>query len=752
MADNSIVQTIKDAEIDARSLSEFIYRPANFTVYRRLAPPIHTLDYYLNKLDVISDDLEGRVKDVLSSMGFIIKGSFADGATLSTYNDAMVDGSGVLYRWGGALPKTVPAGSTPANTGGFADNAWVAISSNDMTGIASGKALNGSGAVLVDGAAIYIDSYQKLSTIPPAKLKEGHVAKVRGTDFAWSGTEWKPVGRIYVNSWGARGDAPKRINETNATNSKQAFIDAASYALEHGHSHVFAEAGIYYTPDLTCDDMQEVYIVGDGVFFTYANGTISQAGHAKVLALTEKEYANGVAWNSRNNSNTNGRMAFVFDDGTWTQFAVLPHLFKKYGVSYGIAWHTSYDNHDWIKEVYRHGVEILSHTPDNADCTSLSDEQLAQRAEADLAAIEAITGRRDNVHFVYPQHVRDARTDNILSQYFVTGRGVESSMTQPNDQAGSWLCASASIENRSLESVYRIIDSVVRTNSNIVFYGHGYDFNQVHIIESIIKYALSSGINFSLPSQVKTAPVNHFQRYFKNPDEWNLGTNTTWSEEVSSPLGVRSIRAFKEGTGFSSFGFELKSFQISSSNKNYAHYKLSFLYKSEQGVTSSSSFGLGVKYTYRKRAGRGDNESGLISNNYAFSSLPAADFDNKIELDVFVPVNIVQFMVGLSGNNITVPFDLYIDDFRLTKVAEVDTAIVEAKVGERVASVIMGGEFMNSMTVVPDNNILLNSARTANINSDKHTLQVVSNDPEDGGKSAYVTAIPKNTFSNYLGY
>lgn len=752
MADNSIVQTIKDAEVDARSLSEFISKNAQFTVARRLASSIHTLDYYLNKLDIISDDLEDRVKEVLSSMGFVIKGSFAGGATLSTYNDALVDSSGVLYRWGGKLPKTVPAGSTPANTGGFADNAWVAISNADMTGIASGKALNGSGAVLVDGAAIYIDSYQKLSTIPPSSLKVGQVAKVRGTDFAWSGSEWKPVGRIYVNSWGARGDAPSRSSTSNATNSKQAFIDAASYALEHGHSHVFAEAGIYYTPDLTCDDMQEVYIVGDGVFFTYIEAVSSQAGHAKVLALTEKEYANGVAWNSRNNSNTKGRMAFVFDDGTWSHFAVLPHLFKKYGVSYGIGWHTSFDNHDWIKEAYRHGIELLAHTPSNIDCTTLSDEELEQRANADLDAIEAITGRRDNVHFVYPMHARDERTDNVLSQFFLTGRGVETSMIQPNDQAGSWLCASASIENKSLESIYRIIDSAVRTNSNIVFYGHGYGFDRVHIIESIIKYALASGINFSLPSQVKTAPVNHFQRYFKNPDEWSLSANTTWSEEVSSPLGVRSIRAFKEGTGFSSFGFELKSFQNSSSSKNYVHYKLSFLYKSEQDVTSSGAFGLGVKYTYRKRSAGGSTETGASIMNYAFSSLPAADFDNNIELDVFVPVNIVQFMIGLSGVNITAPFDLYIDDFRFTKVAEVDTAIVETKVGERVTSVIMGGEFMNSMTLVPDYKIRLNSAGIGSINNSGYNLQVTSSDPEDEGKKVFVTAIPKYTFSSYLGY
>lgn len=49
MADD-IVQVIQDAREDATSLSEFIYYPANTMVERRLAPSIHTLNYYLDYL------------------------------------------------------------------------------------------------------------------------------------------------------------------------------------------------------------------------------------------------------------------------------------------------------------------------------------------------------------------------------------------------------------------------------------------------------------------------------------------------------------------------------------------------------------------------------------------------------------------------------------------------------------------------------------------------------------------------------
>ncbi|MGU5716518.1 tail fiber/spike domain-containing protein [Aeromonas taiwanensis] len=53
-------------------------------------------------------------------------GSFATGGTVYTAGQVLLfeaDGKG--YAWEGALPKTVPAGSTPASTGGVAPGAWV---------------------------------------------------------------------------------------------------------------------------------------------------------------------------------------------------------------------------------------------------------------------------------------------------------------------------------------------------------------------------------------------------------------------------------------------------------------------------------------------------------------------------------------------------------------------------------------------------------------------------------------------------
>ena len=50
---NSFIQNFLDAEIDAVALTKFIYRPANEMVERRLAPPINTLQYYLDAFEEI---------------------------------------------------------------------------------------------------------------------------------------------------------------------------------------------------------------------------------------------------------------------------------------------------------------------------------------------------------------------------------------------------------------------------------------------------------------------------------------------------------------------------------------------------------------------------------------------------------------------------------------------------------------------------------------------------------------------------
>lgn len=56
----------------------------------------------------------------------LVAGSFEEGGTLTNTNDVLwYQSNGRYYSWKGSLPKVVPAGSTPATSGGISSGAWV---------------------------------------------------------------------------------------------------------------------------------------------------------------------------------------------------------------------------------------------------------------------------------------------------------------------------------------------------------------------------------------------------------------------------------------------------------------------------------------------------------------------------------------------------------------------------------------------------------------------------------------------------
>lgn len=72
--------------------------------------------------------IEKQNDRALTKYGYITKDSFEDGATLNTANEVLRwESNGEYYRWDGTFPKVVPAGSTPAGTGGIVQGAWVGV-------------------------------------------------------------------------------------------------------------------------------------------------------------------------------------------------------------------------------------------------------------------------------------------------------------------------------------------------------------------------------------------------------------------------------------------------------------------------------------------------------------------------------------------------------------------------------------------------------------------------------------------------
>ncbi|MGE2346604.1 hypothetical protein [Enterobacter asburiae] len=72
--------------------------------------------------------LEQMATEAIAAFGYITMDSFQAGATLTLPNQVLRDtATGEYYRWDGTFPKTVPAGSTPASSGGVGTGAWLSV-------------------------------------------------------------------------------------------------------------------------------------------------------------------------------------------------------------------------------------------------------------------------------------------------------------------------------------------------------------------------------------------------------------------------------------------------------------------------------------------------------------------------------------------------------------------------------------------------------------------------------------------------
>ncbi|QNM37888.2 maturation/adhesion protein [Citrobacter phage NS1] len=79
-------------------------------------------------------DSEDKARQIASSIksagliGYIARRSFKKGFNITAWNEALLwEADGDYYRWEGALPKNVPAGSTPESSGGISAGAWVNV-------------------------------------------------------------------------------------------------------------------------------------------------------------------------------------------------------------------------------------------------------------------------------------------------------------------------------------------------------------------------------------------------------------------------------------------------------------------------------------------------------------------------------------------------------------------------------------------------------------------------------------------------
>ena len=100
------------------------------------------IDYATNQ---VTGQTQKTLPAVLRDAGFRPASfTFTSGGTLNVGDADMAvlwpapGGDGQYYAWHGSLPKTIPAGSTPATTGGVSDTAWKPIGDITLRGELAG--------------------------------------------------------------------------------------------------------------------------------------------------------------------------------------------------------------------------------------------------------------------------------------------------------------------------------------------------------------------------------------------------------------------------------------------------------------------------------------------------------------------------------------------------------------------------------------------------------------------------------------
>ncbi|GEM_PF-1865247 len=153
----------RDLKFNAGKIDEFVTSLVN-TYVDRFGHEHYTIE-----------GLRWLAQQAIAQYGWILIDSFQVGADITLPNQALRDeATGEYYRWDGALPKHVDAGSTPATSGGVGVGAWIGV------GDASLRAM--------------------LSSESGAALSLSQVATSYGLDFSLGGV-WAEGSVSTVNNW-----------------------------------------------------------------------------------------------------------------------------------------------------------------------------------------------------------------------------------------------------------------------------------------------------------------------------------------------------------------------------------------------------------------------------------------------------------------------------------------------------------------------------------------------------------------------
>ncbi|ADF62716.1 glycosyl hydrolase family 28-related protein [Enterobacter cloacae] len=165
----------RDLKFNAGKIDEFVTSLVN-TYVDRFGNEHYTIE-----------GLRWLAQQAIAQFGWVLIDSFQDGANITLPNQALRDeDTGEYYRWDGALPKHVDAGSTPSSSGGVGVGAWVGIGDASLRAMLATSAGAGMiGALDSDGNATTVQNaigHYRAYTVKKRLDEELSVGAIAGVD------------------------------------------------------------------------------------------------------------------------------------------------------------------------------------------------------------------------------------------------------------------------------------------------------------------------------------------------------------------------------------------------------------------------------------------------------------------------------------------------------------------------------------------------------------------------------------------